>query len=191
MSTVTTTWHPAGTGFPVPPPPPIAPGGQPLAEFSDRLLAYLIDGAIYLAVLSVPLLVGFVGLVRWMAHLSDGEQQRITEGKMPLGVLAALSLFVAVYMALQLIVTFLYAGLYQARRNGQTVGKRVMRIRVVRLDGGPFDLATATIRWLFQSVAGLVPYYSTLDGLWQLWDKPYRQCLHDKGADTVVIKVDG
>jgi hypothetical protein len=27
------------------------------------------------------------------------------------------------------------------------------------------------------------------DGLWQLWDKPWQQCLHDKFAGTVVVKV--
>jgi hypothetical protein len=73
-----------------------------------------------------------------------------------------------------------------------TVGKRVMRNRVVRLENAPFDRATSTVRWLLQSVGAVaVPYYGWLDGLWQLWDKPYRQCLHDKGAHTVVIKVDG
>ena len=28
-----------------------------------------------------------------------------------------------------------------------------------------------------------------VDGLWQLWDKPYLQTLHDKAAQTVVVKV--
>ena len=34
-----------------------------------------------------------------------------------------------------------------------------------------------------------VPFFSWIDGLWQLWDQPYRQCLHDKWAGTVVVKV--
>jgi hypothetical protein len=33
-------------------------------------------------------------------------------------------------------------------------------------------------------------YVGLLDPLWCLWDKPYRQCLHDKPAKTVVVKVD-
>ena len=38
-------------------------------------------------------------------------------------------------------------------------------------------------RFLVQDVAGsFVPFFSWLDGLWQLWDKPYQQCLHDKFA---------
>jgi hypothetical protein len=34
-----------------------------------------------------------------------------------------------------------------------------------------------------------VPFFNLLDGLWMLWDKPYLQALHDKAADTAVIKV--
>ena len=39
------------------------------------------------------------------------------------------------------------------------------------------------------SSAVIVPFFNWIDGLWQLWDKPYQQCLHDKVAQTVVIKV--
>jgi hypothetical protein len=28
-----------------------------------------------------------------------------------------------------------------------------------------------------------------IDGFWQLWDKPFQQTLHDKAAQTVVVKV--
>jgi len=28
-----------------------------------------------------------------------------------------------------------------------------------------------------------------VDGLWQLWDKPFQQCLHDKAAGTVGVKL--
>ena len=34
-----------------------------------------------------------------------------------------------------------------------------------------------------------MPFFSYLDGLWQLWDKPFLQTLHDKAAQTVVVKV--
>jgi hypothetical protein len=62
---------------------------------------------------------------------------------------------------------------------------------VIPLD--PADRLTrgmAAKRWLVQYVAGtILPLFSYLDGLWQLWDKPYLQTLHDKFAQTVVIKV--
>lgn len=75
-------------------------------------------------------------------------------------------------------------------RSGQTVGKKVMSLRVVPLDpAGTLTRAMAARRYLVQIVAGtLLPGLVYLDGLWQLWDKPYQQCLHDKAADTVVVK---
>jgi hypothetical protein len=48
----------------------------------------------------------------------------------------------------------------------------------------------AARRWLANVVAGaIIPFWRWIDGLWQLWDKPYQQCLHDKFARTVVVKV--
>ena len=37
-------------------------------------------------------------------------------------------------------------------------------------------------------VGAFVPFFNLIDVLWLLWDKPYRQCLHDKFAKTVVVK---
>ena len=76
-------------------------------------------------------------------------------------------------------------------RGGQTVGKRIMKIRVIPVD--PTILLTRKIafrRYLVLIAAAVVPGLGLLDGLWQLWDKPYRQCLHDKFAKTLVIKLD-
>src|SRR5262249_35911789 len=54
-------------GYPVPPPPrPTAPDGRPLAEFSDRLLAYLIDAAVFVGVgfvLIVPAVIGIFAVI--------------------------------------------------------------------------------------------------------------------------------
>jgi uncharacterized RDD family membrane protein YckC len=76
-------------------------------------------------------------------------------------------------------------------RSGQTLGKRVMRLAVAPLDpAGRLDRPAAAKRFLVQHVAGsLVPFFAFVDGLWQLWDRPYQQCLHDKAAGTVVVKV--
>jgi hypothetical protein len=45
-------------------------------------------------------------------------------------------------------------------------------------------------RYLVQFVARLLrPVLQLPRRLWQLWDKPYQQTLHDKAAQTVVVKV--
>jgi hypothetical protein len=75
-------------------------------------------------------------------------------------------------------------------RSGQTVGKRVARIKVIPIEpGAPLTRKTAAMRWLVEHiVGGFVPLFQWIDGLWQLWDKPFQQCLHDKAAHTVVVK---
>jgi uncharacterized RDD family membrane protein YckC len=76
-------------------------------------------------------------------------------------------------------------------RSGQTVGKRIMKLRVQPVD--PSQALTrrmALKRYAVTMATSLVPGLGWVDGLWQLWDKPWRQCLHDKFAQTLVIKLD-
>ena len=80
----------------------------------------------------------------------------------------------------------------QLRQDGQTVGKRVMK--TAGHPGRPRRVAdTAAISrnagWWRALPARSFRCFSLLDGLWQLWDKPLQQCLHDKAAQTVVVKV--
>ena len=66
-----------------------------------------------------------------------------------------------------------------------------MKIKIIPLD--PTEQLTRGMlakRFLVEHVATLfIPAFNWIDGLWQLWDKPYQQCLHDKFAKTVVIKL--
>jgi hypothetical protein len=80
---------------------------------------------------------------------------------------------------------------YQLRHNGQTVGKRVMKLWVTPVAPAEQLVRTHLVkRWAVQNlVAQVVPFFGLLDGLWQLWDKPLQQCLHDKAAQTVVVKL--
>ncbi|MFO7304242.1 MAG: RDD family protein [Gammaproteobacteria bacterium] len=75
-------------------------------------------------------------------------------------------------------------------RNGQTIGKKLVGIKVVRSDGSRASLAR--IFWLRNVVNMLpsfVPYlgmlYFFIDHAFIFDDK--RQCIHDKIADTIVV----
>jgi len=186
--------YPPGYGFA--PPPPRSPGGQPLAGFGDRLLAYLIDYAILLAA-SIPILVPLVvaQLSIMMPQLTRFENRRSLEpppgpGEVFGSIIGPLLVVYAAAFALSLAVYYIYR-VEMMFRTGQTVGKRVMKLRVVPLDpSATLTRGMATKRWLVDSVgATFVPLLVYLDGFWQLWDKPYRQCLHDKFAETTVVKV--
>ncbi|GIJ75604.1 RDD family protein [Micromonospora phaseoli] len=172
----------------------LGPGGQPLASFSDRLLAYLIDTAIATGIMMVlfvpPILIIWFRMFDEMTRANPDGTFGPTEPEVfgeffVLIVLLQLGLF-----ALMLGLYWLYHVEY-LKRTGQTLGKKVMNLRVVPLDPtSTLDRRTAGKRYLVQFVGGsLVPGGSYVDGLWQLWDKPWQQCLHDKFAGTVVVKV--
>jgi uncharacterized RDD family membrane protein YckC len=174
-------------------PKPTSPGGQPLAEFSDRLVAALIDGLIVggiYAVVVIPAYIFLVFAILPSTTVVNGVNTGPTEGEVAGIVFAFLGVFALIFL-FGLLVSYLYEVEFMLRGNGQTVGKRVMRIRVVPMD--PAASTTRTMyfkRYLVHRVgAAVIPAFSWVDGLWQLWDQPYRQCLHDKYAKTVVIKI--
>jgi hypothetical protein len=66
---------------------------------------------------------------------------------------------------------------------GQTIGKRLMRVRVLRLDGEPMGWWSA-----FERAGGYVAGVATgLMGFAQVFWDPNRQCIHDKIVGTVVV----
>ena len=67
--------------------------------------------------------------------------------------------------------------------NGQTVGKKLMGIRVVRLDGEPITWWVA-----FERAGGYAAGFATgLLGFAQVWWDANRQGIHDRIVGTVVI----
>ncbi|TNH31039.1 RDD family protein [Micromonospora orduensis] len=178
-----------------PPPPALSPAGQPLASFGDRLLAWLIDTALASVVVMVLFMPVF--LVLWWRMFSemtrtnaDGTLVEPDPGTFFATFFLPLLLFQAGLFVVLLGLYWLYHVEY-LKRGGQTLGKKLMKLRVVPLDpSGTLDRRMAGRRWLVQHLAcSLVPGASYADGLWQLWDKPWQQCLHDKFAGTVVVKV--
>ena len=78
--------------------------------------------------------------------------------------------------------------------NGQTFGKQIVGIRVVRDVGQPFDMAAAFVRelvvkqLLFNFVGGFFFSIPTLlDYLWPLWDDQNR-ALHDMVVKSHVVR---
>ncbi len=71
---------------------------------------------------------------------------------------------------------------------GQNPGKAVVGLRVITTNGSAMDTGTMFVRGLIGVVCGFIPLY--LDDLWILWDRD-AQTLHDKLADTVVVKAKG
>jgi uncharacterized RDD family membrane protein YckC len=172
-----------------PPPPATSPGGQPLADFGSRLLAWLIDSAILGAATLVIMTPAFIAAFR--SVLGPGLDEASVDNSNVSGeFLVAVLLLEAGTFVVTLVLQYIYE-VELMFRSGQTVGKRVMKLRVVPIDPARrLTRRTAAVRYLIEFVlAGIVPLFALFDGLWQLWDKPYLQTVHDKVAQTVVIKV--
>jgi uncharacterized RDD family membrane protein YckC len=170
-------YQPSG-GVPPYTPPPYQPPGAPGYQYDAALTTqYASIGARFVAILLDGLIVG-IPLVIIEAILGIAGSP-----------LAAL---------ISAVVFFLYEGLLLASWNGQTVGKKVMNVRVVSADGGALTTnktftragvkvalsLLGSIKPPFTSFLGII---SLIDYLWPFWDAN-KQTLHDKAAGTYVIK---
>jgi uncharacterized RDD family membrane protein YckC len=156
---------------------------NPYARWWRRVIAELVDLTIVAAITSVLLLVvGEHGL--WY-----------TQG----GHLASKTVIVR-YVAVDL-AALLYYPLLVRHTDGQTVGKRLLSIRVIRTDGRRMSLTSATwreigLKFVVLDLVGLLPLLGLgfgeivflSDGLWPLWDRESR-ALHDMLAGTRVVGV--
>lgn len=183
---------------PVPPymayPPPAAVDPT-LAEFWQRLVARIVDTLVIFVVAS-PLMVWYfawyIGKLSAMIPSDPATPPPIGDILHTEVRLVGISLLVGLAIA---GILFVYDALTHARW-GQTLGKRVMHIRVVALpDRSPITGGAAAKRATLYALAPQVPgvggIFGLVNVLWLLWDKPYRQCLHDKVAHTIVVKTQG
>ncbi|WP_188194925.1 RDD family protein [Nonomuraea sp. SYSU D8015] len=136
----------------------------PLAPLGLRLAAYVLD---FVA------LIGFFVLLTILGTLLVPEQMATPQGFQ----LVLLALFVAAYSP------------GTTSRWGGTPGKLLCGLRVVTIrDGRELGYGRALARHLSHVVLYMIPLVGLINSAMPLWDRPYRQCLHDKIVDTVVIR---
>jgi len=144
-----------------------------LAGIGSRFVAAVIDHAIQLGVL-IALAFGSLYL------LSGGAMLRRT-------ALASLPLwFEAGLILATFLVLFGYHTFYELRWGGQTPGKRIARLRVVRDGGYPIDFYSSLVRNLVRIVDILPPPYGA--GLISVFCSREYKRLGDWAAGTLVIK---
>jgi uncharacterized RDD family membrane protein YckC len=79
----------------------------------------------------------------------------------------------------------LYFSVFTAWANGQTIGKKMCSIKVVRLDG-----KTPTLWESFERYGGYGAGFATgLLGFLQMYWDPNRQGIHDKISETLVLRI--
>lgn len=96
-----------------------------------------------------------------------------------------------VSLALVLGVLLVFGVVYEVlptARWGRTLGKRLCGIQVRDIEGHqPPSFGAALRRWLVYSVPGVL-VIGVIGVLWGLFDRPWRQCWHDKAAHTFVAE---
>ena len=145
-----------------------------LAGRGARLGAFFLDAIIAGCLIYGPLLVTVPFTRLTEGGLDDNELVATVLGIGGLGMLVGFIVWVVITVRL-------------VARNGQTIAKKLLGIKVVRSDGSPASLGR--IFWLRNVVNGLIsiiPLYSLIDILFIFSDE--RQCLHDKIADTIVVE---
>ncbi|SMQ16625.1 Uncharacterized membrane protein YckC, RDD family [Streptomyces sp. Ag82_O1-12] len=146
-------------------------GMPPLADSGKRTLARIIDMIL-------------VGVVVWLLTWGFGvNEYNVDSDRIEIGKSFWQSAVAAVlYIAYDTLLT---------ARTGQTLGKKLLHMRVANLDNGAtpstqIALARAAVLWIpFAFCCACV--WTAICGGWSYFDRPYKQGLHDKAAKTVVV----
>ncbi|TXS57701.1 RDD family protein [Streptomyces sp. t39] len=92
---------------------------------------------------------------------------------------------IGIVLGALLVLGVLYEALPTARW-GRTLGKKLCGVRVMGIESHePPSFGGALRRWLVYSLLGVL-VVGVLNVLWCLFDRPWRQCWHDKAAGTFV-----
>lgn len=150
------------------------------AGFVSRFIAIFIDQLIVIAAvvvtgLVVALILDFFNMQDLLTNLITDLAQRSQLLASAFRILTALGSFYFVF--------YLYYVALHTGAAGMTIGKAIMGVRVVRMDGVPLTLGRCTRRYLTYWLAAL-PLFLGL--LWVIVDDR-RQGWHDKLSNTCVI----
>jgi len=164
---------------------PVSTQGVP-AERATRLAAAGIDGLIQLAI-CLPAIFGAVpGLAAAVGDYSTGVADLN-----PMALLFTIFTGPGAVVSLLCFIAWAAITTWLVWKNSQSIGKRLLGIKIVRTDGSRASLGR--IFWLrnvLNAIPGWLPYigllYQLVDPLFIYQDS--RQCLHDKIAGTIVIK---
>ena len=145
----------------------------PIAGIGSRFVAVLIDTAIQVAVQIVGVIV--------LALIFAGSPSTASAAEMSLGEKWILAGFIFLYFCLY----WGYFALFEAYWHGQTPGKRVMNIRVIKDSGRQITFFEALARNLVRVVDYLPSFY--LIGIVTMLCNKANKRLGDLAAGTIVV----
>ena len=134
--------------------------------FCRRTMAFLIDNILLQAAATFVFIVGF--------SLVDSDMDIATLSSLPV-----------LYYLIAVTMNLFYFTYFHSI-TGQTVGKRILGLRVVTAAGEPLKARQAFLRWVGYLVSAAFFY---LGFIWVAFDGR-KQGWHDKIAGTLVVRVD-
>lgn len=158
-------------------------GDSILASRFKRFVARLVDDLLTVVVVVVSLLV-FLGPSETMNILLGSDAEELVFD--PMIFLLDLSGSTFIILIFGIVITFVLQG-YLLHQYGQTIGKRLLGIKIVENESGqkPTLMRTFVIRECGMSVLGLSMLLNLINVLWIFG--PPRKCLHDYWSSTKVV----
>jgi len=146
-----------------------------IAHPGKRILAYIVD-SIFMSIASIIILflIGEGDGLRVIATYSGGDIEQIIDKVLPIAQTLTF---------IQWVLGIFYFGIFQSMSNGATLGKKLLHIRIVSIDGSAFSFINSIFRYIVNAISmqlcfvlAIVMFFTT-----------YKQALHDLAVKTVVV----
>jgi len=138
----------------------------PVASIGDRVVAAIIDQLIM-----IGYLIAIIFLYIWILDLTGGSALY----------------FPVAYFVILFLPVFFYHLLCETFLNGQSFGKKLMKMKVVKLDGVQAGIGSYFLRWILAPIDIYFTYGSV--GLVTILINGKGQRLGDLAANTTVVKL--
>jgi len=153
------------------------------AGFWLRFVAYIIDSFVISAagfILSVPVILGIIAFAVNIEGVDDPRDFFRNGNWINIGWIVGLIVLAIIF---NIVMQWLYYALMESSKQGGTLGKMVLGIRVVDLEGNRISFARATGRYF----ARIVTNMTLLIGYIIAGFTEKKQALHDMIASCIVI----
>lgn len=138
----------------------------PIASVGERVVAAIIDQLIM-----VGYIIAMIFLYIWILNITEGTSMY----------------FPVAYFVIWFLPVFFYQLLCETFLNGQSFGKKLMKMRVVKLDGSQAGIGSYFLRWILAPIDIYFTYGSV--GLVTMIVNGKGQRLGDLAAHTTVVKL--
>ncbi len=138
----------------------------PIASVGERVVAAIIDQLIM-----VGYIIAMIFLYIWILNITEGSS----------------IYFPVAYFVIWFLPVFFYHLLCETFLNGQSFGKKLMKMRVVKLDGSQAGIGSYFLRWILAPIDIYFTYGSV--GLVTMLVNGKGQRLGDLAAHTTVVKL--